>query len=95
MLFRSATALLAGIIEGIENKMEPPPVTKGNGYESDAPRVADNQRDSLRAMAADPRINDWFGDQLVKVYQDVKWRNVYLFEQQITPMEYQLILPNV
>lgn len=91
----AATALLAGIIEGIKNNMEPPSVTKGNGYESDAPRVADNQRDSLRAMAADPRINDWFGDQLVKVYQDVKWRNVYLFEQQITPMEYELILPNV
>jgi len=29
------------------------------------------------------------------VYQEVKWKNVYLFEQQITPMEYELILPNV
>ncbi|KZZ19210.1 hypothetical protein A3751_21140 [Oleiphilus sp. HI0080] len=75
--------------------MSPPARTVGNGYETDAPRVPDNQRDSLRAMANDERVAKWFGKRFVEVYQEVKWRNVYLFEQQITPMEYALILPNV
>jgi len=91
----AVVAVLAGVIEGITNDIQPPEITTGNGYEQDAPRVADNPRDSLRAMAEDPRIKDWFGEQLVKVYQDVKWRNVYLFEHQITALEYELLLPNV
>lgn len=93
--YLAMTGVLAGVIEGITNSMQAPKVTIGNGYETDAPRVADNQRDSLRNMQADERVSDWFGAQFVEVYQAIKWRNVYLFEQQITPMEYQLILPNV
>ena len=93
--YLATTALIAGILEGIENKMTPPARTVGNGYETDARRVPDNQRDSLRAMENDERVAKWFGKRFVEVYQEVKWRNVYLFEQQITPMEYELILPNI
>jgi len=93
--YLAMTALLAGVVEGISGAMKAPTVTTGNGYETDAARVPDNQRDSLRNMLSDQRVHDWFGAQFIKVYQDIKWRNVYLFEQQITPMEYQLILPNV
>lgn len=89
------TAMIAGIVEGIQNSMIPPAPTEGNAYTSDAPRVSDNQRDSLRLMESDPRVADWFGQALIDVYKEVKWKNVYLFEQQVTPMEYELILPNV
>lgn len=93
--YLATIAMIAGVLEGIEHEMTPPERTVGNGYETDAERVPDNQRDSLRAMAEDERVKKWYGERFVEVYQEVKWKNVYLFEQQITPMEYELILPNV
>ena len=93
--YLATTAMIAGVLEGIENNLTPPERTTGNGYETDAPRVPDNQRDSLRAMSEDERIAKWYGARFIEVYDEVKWRNVYLFEQQITPLEYELILPNV
>lgn len=91
----AVTAMLAGVVEGLENKLTPPEPSSGNAYADDVPVVADNQRDSLRAMEADERIKDWFGSELVKIYSAVKWHDVYLFENQVTPMEYELLLPFV
>ncbi len=93
--YLAVTAMLAGVAVGLEDKIEPPPAIVGNAYEEHVPTVADNQRDSLRAMASDPRVKTWFGEEFVRIYSAVKWHNVYLFEQQITPMEYDLLLPVV
>jgi glutamine synthetase len=91
----AVTALLAGIVEGLENKMTAPEPSTGNAYDTNAPDVPDNQRDSLRAMESDTRVQEWFGEQLVDVYKAVKWSNVYLFESQVTALEYELLLPVV
>ncbi len=93
--YLAVTAMLAGVYEGMTNHMSPPEPSEGNAYADDVPVVADNQRDSLRAMEADPRVQDWFGEEFVRIYSAVKWHNVYLFEQQVTPMEYELLLPFV
>lgn len=93
--YLAVTAMIAGVVEGLQQRMTPPPATEGNAYTQGAPVVPDNQRDSLRAMAADPRITDWFGEDLIRIYSAVKWHDVYLFEQQVTPMEYELLLPFV
>jgi glutamine synthetase len=91
----AVTAMLAGITEGIEGKLTPPPYTTGDAYKRGGAMVPDNQRDSLRAMTNDSRIATWFGKETVRVYSEVKWHNLQLFEQQITPMEYALLLPMV
>jgi glutamine synthetase len=91
----AVTAMLAGITEGIEGKLTPPPYTTGDAYKRGGAMVPDNQRDSLRAMTNDSRIETWFGKETVRVYSEVKWHNLQLFEQQITPMEYALLLPMV
>ncbi len=93
--YLAVTAMLAGVTEGLLKQMTPPEPLDGNAYEEDVPVVPDNQRDSLRAMEADERIRDWFGEDLVRIYSAVKWHNIYLFEQQVTPMEYELLLPVV
>jgi glutamine synthetase len=73
--------------------MTPPEAIEGNAYEQHPPHIADNQRDALRAMSADDRVLSWFGQDFIDVYQTCKWSEVQLFERQITPLEYELLLP--
>ncbi|WP_320822200.1 glutamine synthetase family protein [Reinekea sp.] len=93
--YLATTVLLAGVTEGIMNKIEPPTPIDGNAYEQDQPSVADNQRDALRNMQKDARVNKWFGKDFVDVYQSCKWSELRMFEQQVTPMEYELLLPYI
>jgi glutamine synthetase len=93
--YLAVAVLLSGIVEGIKNKIEPPAPVVGNAYEQIHPRIADNQRDAMRAMDNDPRVLDWFGEDFMRVYRVCKWHEIRLFERQITPMEYELLLPYV
>lgn len=93
--YLATAVLLAGVTEGILNSIEPPPAVEGNAYETDAPNVADNQRDALRNMLKDERVIHWFGEDFLHVYQACKWHELRLFEQQVTPLEYELLLPYV
>ncbi|QSP95008.1 glutamine synthetase [Marinobacter salinisoli] len=87
-----ATAVIAGVTEGIQHRMEPSAPVTGNAYDQEHPHVADNLRDALRNMKKDVRVADWFGESFVKVYQACKWHDLHLFEQQITQLEYDLLL---
>lgn len=87
-----ATTLIAGVTEGIEQEMEPPKAVIGNAYEQKHPEVADNLRDALRNMSTDNRVGKWFGADFVKLYQTCKWHDLRLLEQQVTEIEYKLLL---
>jgi len=91
--YLAVTAVLAGTAEGLINKIEPPDPVEGNAYKQDHPTLADNPRDALRALVKDERVHSWFGEAFVEMYSICKWSEVRLFERQITPMEYELLLP--
>jgi len=91
--YLAAAAILAGVTEGIQNKIEPPDPVEGNAYDQNHPTIADNPRDALRALEKDDRVKDWFGADFVEMYSICKWSEVRLFEHQITPLEYELLLP--
>ncbi|MFC3149761.1 glutamine synthetase family protein [Litoribrevibacter euphylliae] len=93
--YLAVTTVLAGTVEGIRKSMTPPEAVTGNAYDQSHAHIADNQRDALRAMAADPRVTDWFGEEFVDMYQTCKWSEVRLFERQVTAMEYELLLPYI
>ncbi|MBU2864580.1 glutamine synthetase family protein [Reinekea forsetii] len=93
--YLATAVLLAGVTEGIQNKLEAPDPVVGNAYDQEHEQVADNQRDALRKMEADTRVSDWFGKDFVELYSACKWSELRMFEQQITPMEYDLLLPYV
>lgn len=93
--YLATTVLLAGVTEGIEKNMQPPAPTSGNAYDQEYEKVADNQRDALRNMNGDDRVADWFGKEFVELYQTCKWHDLRMFEQQVTQMEYDLLLPYV
>jgi glutamine synthetase len=91
--YLATTVLLAGVAEGILNNIEPPEKVTGNAYEQGHDEVSDNQRDALRNMLEDPRVNEWFGAEFVELYQTCKWAELRMFEQQVTELEYNLLLP--
>lgn len=91
--YLAVAAVLAGAAEGLINKIEPPEPAEGNAYDQTHPMIADNPRDALRALVKDKRVQSWFGADFIEMYSICKWSEVRLFERQITPMEYELLLP--
>lgn len=91
--YLATAAMLIGVAEGLHNQMTPPPPVTGNAYDQDHPMLADNQRDALRAMAADERIGDWLGHDFIEVYSVTRWHDLQLFERQVTDLELELLLP--
>lgn len=91
--YLATTCLLAGVVEGIQNKMAPPPAVVGNAYEQSHELVPDNARDALRFQDQSDVIRSWFGSEFVDLYQTCKWSEVTLFERQVTELEYTLLLP--
>jgi glutamine synthetase len=91
-IYLVATAFIAGVTEGITNEMKAPEPVTGNAYEQDHPHVANNLRDALRAMEGDERLDDWYGKEFLHIYRTCKWHDLNLFEQQVTQLEYELLL---
>ncbi|MCZ7628000.1 MAG: hypothetical protein M5U19_02395 [Microthrixaceae bacterium] len=55
-------AMLAGGLHGIENRVEPPPATKGNGYAADLPRIPSTLVDAIDAFEHSEVARSAFGD---------------------------------
>ncbi|MEX0624006.1 glutamine synthetase family protein [Saccharospirillum sp.] len=93
--YLAVAVVLAGVTEGLQNHIEPPEPVEGNVYDQDHPELADNGRDALRSMILDERVKTWFGADFIEMYLICKWSEVRLFERQVTPMEYELLLPYI
>jgi glutamine synthetase len=91
--YLAVAVVLAGVTEGLQHHIEPPEPVEGNVYDQDHPELADNARDALRSMILDERVRIWFGADFIEMYRICKWSDVRLFERQVTPMEYRLLLP--
>jgi len=91
--YLAVAVVLAGIGEGLLNRIEPTEAVENNVYDQKHPTLADNLRDALRNMEQDERLHDWFGEEFIRIYGICKWSEVSLFERQITEMEYNLLLP--
>lgn len=63
----TAACLGAGLW-GIENKLELPPMLKGNAYDSDAKRVPDSLGEAIGALGVSKAARDLFGDVFVDHY---------------------------
>lgn len=85
-------AVLMGIDVGLVEQLTAPPPVEGNAYEQFPPDVPDNLRDALRIFEKSPYIADYFGEQFQHIYTQNKWSELYKFEQQITPLEFQWYL---
>ena len=89
---------MAGM-DGIENKINPGDPMDKDLYDlppeelADVPTVCGSLREALEALEADNdflKKGDVMNDELIRGYIDLKWEEVYAFEQAPHPIEFQM-----
>jgi glutamine synthetase len=62
-------AIIASGLDGIRNRIDPPPVFQGDIYQAkDLPRVPSNLRDAIAEFESSKLARDAFGDEVVDHY---------------------------
>lgn len=79
--------VLAGMLHGLENRLEPPPVLTGNAYEQDGEPLPIHWPQSIERFAASAFARATFGDKFVGLYSTVKRAEMEEFNTWITPLE--------
>lgn len=81
-------ALLAGLLHGMDNRIDPGPPTEGNAYDAAAPRLPRNWDAALELFGASAPLRRWLGDAFVDTYRIVKQAELEKFAAVVTPREY-------
>lgn len=79
--------VLAGMLHGLENRLEPPPVLTGNAYEQDGEPLPVHWAQSIERFASSEFARATFGDKFVGLYSTVKRAEMEEFNTWITPLE--------
>lgn len=79
--------VLAGMLHGLENRLEPPPVLTGNAYEQDGEPLPTNGPAAIERFAASEFARATFGDRFVGLYTTVKRAEFEEFNLNVTPLE--------
>ncbi|WP_029349303.1 glutamine synthetase family protein [Bosea sp. 117] len=85
-------AILAGMLEGIEQGLEPPAPLTGNAYEAQAPRLTYAMREAIADFAGSAFVERAFGPEYQRVYAVMKEAELNAFERRINPLEYDTYL---
>ncbi|WP_454915482.1 glutamine synthetase family protein [Xanthobacter sediminis] len=85
-------AILAGMLEGLERRIEPPPPLVGNAYDHDAPRLSPSMADAVARFGSSPFIAKAFGEEYRRVYAVMKAEEMAAFTRVILPLEYETYL---
>lgn len=86
------SALLAGALYGIENKLTPPPPLEGNAYKSDSPRLALGWRAALDAFSNGKILAPSFGELMTRVFSALKRQEINVADKRVTDFEYESYL---
>jgi glutamine synthetase len=79
--------VLAGMLHGLENRLEPPPVLTGNAYEQDGEPLPIHWPLSIERFAASAFARATFGEKFVGLYSTVKRAEMEDFNSYVTPLE--------
>ena len=85
-------AILAGMLYGIENKLQPPQPLEGNAYDQLPPTLPRYWPDALAGFEQSEFIAEYFGEEFRKVYAILKQQELDEFDRQVTPLEYDACL---
>jgi glutamine synthetase len=85
-------AILAGMLHGLENKLQAPPPITGNAYELLEPSLPRYWPDALARFEKSGFIADNFGKVFRNVYSVLKQQEMDDFDCQVTPLEYDACL---
>jgi len=81
------TWILAGMLHGLANKIEPPAVLTGNAYLQDGDLLPTNWPAAIERFAASAFARETFGDKFTHLYSTVKRAEAQEFNSHITPLE--------
>lgn len=84
--------MLAGLLHGLDNRIDPGPPLEGNAYAADAPRLPDEWGKALDLFRDSAVLRRWFGDAFVDTYAITKQAERAKFAQRVTPLEWEWYL---
>ncbi len=84
--------MLAGLLHGLDNRIDPGPPLAGNAYAADAPRLPDDWGKALELFQDSAILRHWFGDAFVDTYAITKQAERAKFAQRVTPLEWEWYL---
>ncbi len=93
--YLATAALLFGVYQGLTQSYPTHTAIEGNAYEQDIAQVPDNQRDALRLLENNQALAEFLGKDFLDLYLVTKWADVHSFEKQVTPKEYDWLLPYI
>ncbi len=85
-------AIIAGMLYGIENKLEAPVPVVGDAYKQFKPQLPGSWPDALGKFSGSAFIRDYLGAEFQRVYTATKQQEIDEFNKHITPLEYQSYL---
>ncbi|MEW5423622.1 glutamine synthetase family protein [Amorphus sp. 3PC139-8] len=80
-------AILAAMLDGIEEQRVPPPPTDRNAYEAPAPQLPDDMQDAVRLFRKSDFIRRTFGVEYRAMYAAIKEAEISAFRSEISPLE--------
>ncbi|MGK0500957.1 MAG: glutamine synthetase [Oceanicoccus sp.] len=84
------SAILAGMLYGIENKLEAPAYTEGNAYNAAVDQPLPRYwADALGCFSQSDFIKDYLGEEFQEAFTLVKQQEMDEFDSQVTALEYQ------
>lgn len=87
--------LLGAALDGILRETEPPPVSEGNVYDSDAPSLPDTWQAALTRFSESGFIADWLGADYRHVYAACKAQEMDIMNKRVSDIEYDACLRTV
>jgi glutamine synthetase len=79
--------ILAGMLQGLERKLEPPAVLTGNAYIQDGDPLPTNWPAAIERFAASEFARETFGEKFTHLYSTVKRAEMQEFNSFVTPLE--------
>ncbi len=85
-------AIIAGMLYGIENKLEAPTPVVGDAYKQFEPELPGSWPDALGKFSQSAFIRDYLGAEFQRIYSATKQQEINEFNKHVTPLEYQSYL---
>jgi glutamine synthetase len=79
--------VLAGMLHGLENRLEPPAVLTGNAYVQDGEPLPTNWPQAIEKFAGSAFARAALGDRVVSLFSTVKRAEMEEFNSYVTPLE--------
>lgn len=89
------TAILGGMLLGLEQDLDPGPVTEPGREPVNAKRLTHDFLTAVEEFSASPFIADTFGARYQKLYGDTKRKEAITFLQTVSDFDYQTYLPRI